>query len=140
MLTIVAFPTAPLVRLYAFVSFFRMQLHSLIVRHGRSCRLCSANGNITDPEVDSDKCPIKAILKAKHGKSPRKLGSTRDENDENDDDDVIMPGDIEDKEEAKGKPPFGAPDSESAEKKMKEEEEVQWENFGENKDGKMHGL
>jgi hypothetical protein len=79
-------------------------------------------------------------LKAKHGKSPRKRGGAKkdeDDNEEEDDDEVVMPGDIQDKDEERGKPPIGAPDNEAA---VKEEESVEWTDFGENKEGQMHGL
>ena len=80
------------------------KLHALLVRHGRSCRLCSANGNITDPEVDSSKCPIKSIIKAK-----RTSKGVKGEEDDDDDVHDLLPGEIEDEDEKKGKPPAGPP-------------------------------
>lgn len=88
------------------------------MRHGRSCRLCSANGNITEAEVDSLKCPIKHILKEQRSV---KKGGVKDEDEEEedggeeresllkeeDDEDVKLPKDIADKEEEEGKPPVG---------------------------------
>jgi len=86
-------------------------LHSLFVRHGRSCRLCSANGNITETEVDSANCPIKHILKRQRGKkSGVKEESSKMEDDSDDDDEsLVMPGEVRDVDEEKGKPPMGPP-------------------------------
>lgn len=70
-----------------------LQLHTLLVKHGRSCRSCSANGNITDPEVDSKNCPIKKYLKEARS---RNKASKEEENGE--ELAGLLPKDIKDEE------------------------------------------
>lgn len=136
-----------------------IQLHSLLVRHGRSCRLCSANGSITEAEVSRANCPIKVYLRSSTKKSTRKTPKKRksgkaavseeeqeEEEEEEDQDDeeeeeeknLLLPGDIKDEDEEMGKQPAGAPVLDGPVKT--EEEKVLWKNFGENKKGQMHGL
>lgn len=79
------------------------------MRHGRSCRLCSANGNITEGEVDSDKCPIKAFLKEQRQTGKQglngKLAKKEEGSDDAGEEDIVMPGEVKDEEEEEGKPP-----------------------------------
>lgn len=75
------------------------QLHTLLVKHGRSCRNCSANGNITDPEVDSKQCPIKQYLK-----EARSLAGARSKGEKEEDEEELagmLPKDIKDEEAVK---------------------------------------
>ena len=70
--------------------------------------MCSANGNITEKEVDSKNCPIKHILKRQRsGKKGAKKAEDASEGDDDDDEEVVMPGQVKDKEEEQGKPPVG---------------------------------
>lgn len=70
--------------------------------------MCSANGNITEAEVDSKKCPIKGILKRQRAGKKGRKGEDDEASDDDDADELVMPGEVRDKEEEQGKPPMGA--------------------------------
>ncbi|GAA5907466.1 hypothetical protein JCM5296_006915 [Sporobolomyces johnsonii] len=93
-------------------------LHSLLVRHGRGCVKCAANGVTSMDFVET--CPIEHLVRRGRGKGGKKAGKAKQEEVKNDEGEVV--GEAVAKEEGDGvefKPLADAPRVE--EKRIKEE-------------------